>query len=166
MEASIQRCLAVGIPAYWCNSVTAMLSDFIHTTESKYLIEMLDQFDIEPHKEKYPFILIEFQILSPDSFVWRLLIGSTVYYLYAEDYVSDLAYVHEVVSSYAVKNAHLDFIEVKEQQEFDTAQPVKRAEVYKKPDAYETMKHYAASSGYDFVFLCKSNENSRDIYFN
>lgn len=143
-----------------------MLRDFIHTPNDKLLTEVLDQFDIEVLEEKHRLTLIEFQILSPDSFVWRLFISGKVYYLYAEDYVSDLSYVHEVVSSYAVKNAHLDFIKVKVQQEFGSAQPVKHAKIYKKPNNYEEMKSYALSSGYDFVFLCKSDESTQTVYFN
>jgi hypothetical protein len=49
---------------------------------------------------------------------------------------------------------------------FDDAGPVKSAMVYAKPDKRADMMEYAVDSGYDFVFLCKSDEEADDAYFN
>ncbi len=48
---------------------------------------------------------------------------------------------------------------------FESASPVKRASVYQKPKDAVNMMKYAVDSGYDFVFLIKSQEDADDSQF-
>lgn len=130
-----------------------------------YLIkDVLAQFD-NPVPEKQ-ITLIEFQTLSPDSFRWRLLLDGVVYYLYAEDHISNFKDVQNKINSWFAPNAKIDFIKTKQRENFADTMPFKSAAVYKEPSDYDQMKLYAIRSGYDFVFLCKSNEDPSNALFN
>lgn len=142
-----------------------MLRDFVHHPDSTLIEQILDQFSLPLDKER-SFVLIEFQVLSPDSFVWRLLVNKVVYYLYAEDYVEGLEDIKNKVMSYAVQDTELDFVKARQHEKFDRAQPVNNAVVYEKPEDSTKMMQFAISSGYDFVFLCKSSEAASYALFN
>ena|SRR5687768_5565146 len=142
-----------------------MLRDFSRQPRRELIDSILIQFDIPlPPKERIT--LIEFQILSPDSFRWRLLIDRAVYYLYAEDHIHSFEEVQDKVSSWFVAGTKLDFIKAKQQKEFVDTEPLKNTAVYKEPEDYDRLKHFAVTSGYDFVFLCRSDEDSSSVYFN
>lgn len=143
-----------------------MLRDFVYAPDTAQLAQILGKFEIPALTTKNGFALIEFQTLTPDSFIWRLLIHQTVYYLYAEDFVDGLASVEYNIRSYAVKGATFEFVKVKDRQKFDDASPVKSAALYKEPTDSNDMMAFAASSGYDFVFLCTSDEDANDALFN
>ena len=143
-----------------------MIRDFVYTLDPALIERVLSQFSIVVPNEKHTLALIEFQVITPDSFVWRFLIDGAVYYLYAEDYVQGLEDVRSKIGSYATKDAALDFIKAKQQKEFDDTEPAKSAMVYKEPEDYDEMKHFTVDSGYDFVFLCKSSEDASRALFN
>ena len=129
-------------------------------------MQILGKFNLELPTEKYKILLIEFQVLTPDSFIWRLLIDGNVYYLYAEDFVEGLADIEHKILNYAVKDAELDFIKARSPEPFNKATAVTHAVVYKEPQRSAAMMRYAVSSGHDFVFLCKSSEDGSHALFN
>ena len=141
-----------------------MLRDFSQQPDLDLIKSALAQFD-NPIPEKQ-ITLIEFQILSPDSFRWRLLIDGAVYYLYAEDHVVSLKDIRKKIDSWFDPTIQIDFIKTKQQEDFASTTPFNSAAIYKEPDDYNQMKFYAASSGYDFVFLCKSDEDPGKALFN
>lgn len=143
-----------------------MLRDFVHTLDSALVTQTLKRFDISIPDKKHAFTLIEFQVITPDSIIWRFLINRTVYYLYAEDYVEGLKDVQNKISSYAVKDAKLDFIKVKQPKTFDDAEPRKTAVIYEEPENSNEMMQFAVDSGHDFVFLCSSTEDANNALFN
>jgi hypothetical protein len=143
-----------------------MLRDFVYTLDPSLIERTLARFDIVIPEERGAHALIEFQVLSPDSFIWRFLIDGAVYYMYAEDYVEGLEYVRGEISAYAIDEIELEFIKAKQQKEFEDTDPVKNATVYKPPEDYDKMKQFAVSSGYDFVFLCRSSEDASGALFN
>jgi hypothetical protein len=143
-----------------------MLRDYVYTLDASLIERTFSRFDILIPEEKHKHALIEFQVLTPDSFIWRFLIDGTVYYLYAKDYVQGLDDVRNKINLYAVKDADLEFIKAKQQKQFDDAEPVRNSTVYQEPEDYNEMKQYAVDSGFDFVFLCKSSEDASNALFN
>lgn len=77
----------------------AVLRDFVYTTDQRLLMHVLQRFGIVVPQGEY-IALLRFEVITPDSFIWRLGIGKHVYYLYAEDYIPGLDHVRKVVSSY------------------------------------------------------------------
>lgn len=146
-------------------TISYMLRHFSQQPSLALIQDVLAQFDI-PIASNRQVTLIEFQTLSPDSFMWRLLLDGTVYYLYAEDHIDGFEGVHNKISSWFAPNIKIDFIKTRQQNGFTNTTPFKSAAVYKEPDDYEHMKYYTASSGYDFVFLCKSDEDAGSALFN
>lgn len=134
-----------------------MLRSFEHDPNKKYILEALSRFDIELPAR---ITLVSFEVITPDSFLWRILIGDSVYYLYAEDYVPGLAYVKSIFSQY-LGNENWEFIKPRIHIKFEDAKPVKAAFTYKKADDAGAMMRYAIDSGYDFVFLVRSSENPK-----
>ena len=143
-----------------------MLRDYIYTLDASLIERTLSRFNILISEEKHKHALIEFQVLTPDSFIWRFLINGIIYYLYAEDYVQGLDDVRNKINSYAVEGADLEFIKANQQKQFDDAEPVKNSAVYQEPEDYDEIKQYAVDSGFDFVFLCKSSEDAGNALFN
>ena len=135
-----------------------MLRDYYYTENWRLLDTALEQFiDLPPRLS-----LVGFTALSPDSFVWKIFDGETVYYLYAEDFIPSLKHVRKQVFDFWPTDIELEFIPVKTPIAFEDSSPNKVSEIYKPPeDEYEFAK-YAAQSGYDFVFLLKSNEKLDD----
>jgi hypothetical protein len=144
-----------------------MIRDFIHTLDTSSIKQMLSQFKLNlPEAATGGIALLEFRVLTPDSFVWRFLINGVIYYLYAEDFVEGLDDIHRKLKRISKSSSNLEFIEAKEHKKFDDAGPVRVATLYKKPKNKSEMMKFAVESGYDFVFLCKSDEDGDDAYFN
>ncbi len=121
-----------------------MLRDFEYTPASE-LVDVLGQFGLNSVGKKYNLALLKFEVITPDSFMWRLLINEGIYYLYAEDYISSLDHVKKVFNAYL------------ESDQWEFIDPV---------DTFvETIGH-AVKSGYDHVFLVKSSvEDADDAQF-
>ena len=141
-----------------------MIRDFQYNPDAKLIIETLQKFGFNLAHEKYPFSLLRFDVISPDSFMWRILIGEGVYYLYAEDYVSGLDYIKRTFQQY-LEASDWEFVRPLKTVAFEDAGPVTRANVYAKADDSDAMMEYAVDSGYDFVFLVKSSEKPEDAQF-
>ena len=130
-----------------------MLRDYFYGT--KAIMDILLQFegiDFDHYKD----IMTQLaKPLSPDSFIWKLSVNGQRYYLYAEDFLENIQHVYREIEKIAGEGSG-ELVPVKQQTEFDDLAAVKSVAVYKEPDDYETeMKKYAASSGYDLVFLYK-----------
>ena len=138
-----------------------MIRNFGNGTFPEYgLDEVLKHFDV--YYNDYD--VLRFEVITPDSFMWRLLIDGTVYYLYAEDYIPSLEHVRQVFNSY-LQTEHWEFVKASQPHEWDQAMPVTHATAYAEPaDSGEIMK-YAIESKYDFAFLAKSSENPADASF-
>lgn len=143
-----------------------MIRDFMIVDDTSPLGQLLGRFKLQIPQPAGSITVLEFKVLTPDSFLWRLLIGKTVYYLYAEDFIEGMDDVRHKLARLAKSSANLEFIKVREREEFEDAEPVKAATLYKIPSSKKELMKFAASSGYDFVFLCKSSENGNDAYFN
>lgn len=102
--------------------------------------------------------ITKFQMLTPDSFIWRLRMTNGVYYLYAEDFIESLEHVKRSIQEVAGPHPG-KFIEAIEQKEFEELEPVLNSEVYAEPDEYnEQIMKFAVDSGHDLVFLYKIME--------
>lgn len=135
-----------------------MLRDYKYTENWRLLDFAMEMFISLPQRLS----LVGFTELSPDSFLWKIFDGQTMYYLYAEDYVPSLDHVREQLSFFAPRGTVFEFVPVKKQIAFEDSSPNKSAHVYAPPaDEYEFSK-YAAQSGHDFVFLLQSSEAPED----
>jgi hypothetical protein len=138
-----------------------MLRQFAYPATDDIVRQTLERFDIE--LPDY-FAIVRFEVISPDSFMWRLQIGDGLYYLYAEDYVPGLEHIRSVFNEY-LENGGWSFVEPRKTIVFEDASPVQTAVTYQPPDDSDEMMRYAVDSGYDFVFLARSKENSDDAQF-
>lgn len=143
-----------------------MLRDYIYTLDTTLLKESFPRFDLTMPKGRGSVVLVEFRILSPDSFIWRFLIGESVYYLYAEDFVAGLDYVKAKILHAADRKMRIEFVRTREPKDFYESTPYVAASTYQPPKDENEMMKFAIDSGYDFVFLCKSNESIDDVFFN
>lgn len=135
-----------------------MLRDYAYTENWRLLDRALEQFiDLPPRLS-----LVGFTELSPDSFLWKIFDGQTVYYLYAEDYVPSLDHVKQQIHSFWPGDIQLEFIPAKQPIAFEDSSPNKTAVVYQPPEDEYKFAQYAAQSGYDFVFLLRSSEKLTD----
>jgi hypothetical protein len=141
-----------------------MLRNFIYNSNSSCIIDALERFGFKLSEKKFPITLLRFEVITPDSFMWRLLIAGSVYYMYAEDYVPGLDYIKNVFSSYLERN-EWQFIEPIKKISFESASPVVKATVYQEPDDSEEIMRYAIDSGNDFIFLVKSFEDAGEAQF-
>lgn len=137
-----------------------MLRDYQYTENWRLLDKALEQFIELPDRLS----LIGFTVLSPDSFVWKIFDGNTIYYLYAEDYIPDLEYVKEAIMQFWPEKIELEFLPVKQPIAFEDATPNKVAAIYKPPENEYEFAEYAGQSGYDFVFLLTSSETLEDYF--
>ena len=80
-----------------------MLRDYVHDLDPLRIGEVLKKFDSNIQANTATIALLEFRVISPDSFIWRFLIDDAVYYLYAEDYVESFEYVKGAIHN-AIKN--------------------------------------------------------------
>jgi hypothetical protein len=141
-----------------------MLRDFQYNPTTTQLTDVLKRFSLDYNSAKSSIDLLRFEVLSPDSFVWKLLLGSVIYYLYAEDYIPSLDHVKNVINDY-VGNNKWDFVAPQQVIAFESASPVKGADVYQKTERANQLMEYAVDSGYDFVCLVKTLENPDDAHF-
>lgn len=135
-----------------------MLRDYLYTKDWNLVEAAFSQFMTCPKSLQ----LVYFRKTSPDSFVWYLRDPAryTAYYLYAEDYIPDLQHVRDTLARIASPNAALDLLPVNNLGAFEDSHPNKTAAVYKPPDGEYDFMHYAAQSGFDFVFLAITDERS------
>jgi len=135
-------------------TINTMLRDYEYTENWRLLDQALSMFIELPPRLS----LVGYEALSPDSFLWKIFDGKTTYYLYAEDYVPSLEHVKEEIQAFWPNKIELEFLPVKNSAALEDSVPYASAVVYKAPEKeYEFMK-YASQSGYDFVFLLKSDE--------
>lgn len=144
-----------------------MLRDYVYSPSVAYIISALQQFEVKEPSSFGSFALLRFAVLTPDSFVWKILINKNIYYLYAEDYVEDLAQVEQAIVRFSNDDSiKLEFVPVGNPKVFEDFSPNCIPQRYKPPgDEYNFML-YAGRSGYDFIFLAKSDEDSNDALFN
>lgn len=138
-----------------------MLRSFAYHPSLDVILEAFRRFEIELPEQ---IAVVRFEVITPDSFMWRILIGDAVYYLYAEDYVPGLKHVKAIFNQYLEKD-NWSFISPKAVIAFEEAAPVEEAVTYAKADDADEMMAYAIDSGHDFVFLVRSNENPGDAQF-
>lgn len=141
-----------------------MIRDFQYNPSYPQLAQILQEFNLDFHSAKSPLNVLRFEVLSPDSFAWKLLLGSSIYYLYAEDYISGLEYLKRDLTDY-IGSDKWDFVPPKQPIDFESSSPVKTADVYEKPEPGDDFVQYAVTSGHDFVFLVKTLENPDDAHF-
>lgn len=143
-----------------------MLRDFIYSPNSNQMCYILGQFDIpEPIKNINIFTLLEFKVITPDSFLWRILIEDTVYYLYTEDFITSLDDIENKIYNNSKEKKYSEFIKAKKPIKFKNTSPVIASQKYKKPKKVNEIMKYAATSGYDFVFLAKTDEDVSNAFF-
>ena len=130
-----------------------MLRDFVNNPNLDTVRDVLSRFDVEMPGD---IVVVQFEVITPDSFMWQLLIGKSMYYLYAEDYVSGLDYIMSVFDKYIGKSAW-EFVKSKNTISFNDASPVQAASVYEEPKNSHELMRYAVDAGYDFVFLARRN---------
>jgi hypothetical protein len=140
-----------------------MLRDFPKTLTSD-LVDVLNEFRFDEPHEIVRVAILRFEIISPDAFMWRLLINDGVFYLYAEDYVPSLEYVKHIFVTYIAREG-FELVPAREAIPFSFASPISRSATYQKPDDSQDMAQFAVHSGYDFVFLAASKELAAESYF-
>ncbi len=134
-----------------------MLRDFVTNPSKNYLVEVLNDFGVDQSHLR----VLRFEVISPDSFMWRLEMDSAIYYLFAEDYIPGLEYVRGVFNQY-LQSSNWSFVRPATQRTFEESSPVKTATVYTPPNANDEFSIFATDSGHDLVFLCKSQEDYKD----
>lgn len=140
------------------------LRDFVYNPTESLLENVLADFGFNIVKENGNYALLKFEVITPDSFMWRLLINGAVYYLYAEDFIEGLNQVKGVLNSY-IGNSKWELVKTKNIIKFEDSSPVKRASIYSEPNNVEEMMKYTVPSGPDFVFLAKSKEDASQAQF-
>lgn len=104
----------------------------------------------------------KFQALSHESFIWLLECTDYMYYLYAGDFVESLEQITDSIRL-ASEGMPGELVRVINPIPFEEMSPVTANTVYEKPDDYdEKIAHYAGESGYDFVFLFRTEQPSED----
>lgn len=136
-----------------------MLRDFFIDKNLPLIMTIVSQFEVAEPKYTQ---LIKSEALSPDSFTWIILLDDAIYYLYAEDYVPGLDYVKKTFAE-LIPTTNWELVKAKKPKTFETSSPVARASVYKKADDADEMMRYAVSSGHDFVFLARSDQDPNDF---
>jgi hypothetical protein len=141
-----------------------MVRDFQYNPSPSQIIDVLIRFDFVFEPEKSPLDVLRFEVMSPDSFMWKLLLGNNVYYLYAEDYIPGIDHVKAVFDEHGGYEKW-EFITPRSKLVFERSDPVQHAAIYQKPEDAADIMHYAVDSGYDFVFLVKSSEDPDAAHF-
>jgi hypothetical protein len=141
--------------------LVTMLRDFEYRPHSIDIRELLGYFNVDLPEH---IALVRFEVITPDSFMWRILIGEGVYYLYAEDYVPGIDHIKSVFNKY-LENDRWKLVKPKSTIKFKDATPVKGATTYQEPDDSDEMMQYAIDSGHDFVFLAQSSEDADNAQF-
>ncbi len=142
-----------------------MIADYVYSPDLGLIVDVLKQFDITIPTLNDHIAITRFEVITPDSFMWRIaLVNDAVYYLYAEDYVPGIDYIASVYDHYIVKHTW-QMIPAKLPTDFNDTSAVTSAVVYQEPDESQKLMKYAAHSGYDYVFLARSDEDPRDALF-
>lgn len=131
-----------------------MLRSFEYHPKRESLVEVLQQFQIEVPK-LIP--ILRFEVITPDSFMWRLQLEASIYYLYAEDFVPSLAHIKSIFDKY-LESKKWELIKAKKPKQFEDSSPVAGADVYERPKEVKEMMKYAVDSASDFAFLARSQE--------
>jgi hypothetical protein len=143
----------------------SMLRDFMFNQGSlSEVIKELERFDLGVSQKEDRICLLKFEFITPDSFMWRILIKNKIYYLYAEDYIPSLEHVKNVISTYTQSRDWV-FVPPREVKNFQDTSPVRGAAVYNEPIGSADIMQVSVDSGHDFVFLALSTENTEDAYF-
>ena len=140
-----------------------MLRNIVYAYPS-LLLETLERFDIEVPEDSGYIALLRFEVITPDSFMWRISIKNKIYYLYAEDNIQELAELQRIFSQYT-EDAKCQLIKAKRPLNFKSSKPVKGAHVYTPPNDVDDLMTYAVDSGHDFVFLAVTNEDASEALF-
>lgn len=127
-----------------------MIRDFRYHPSTTQILEVLDRFELNFQAKKPPLDLLRFEVLTPDSFMWKLLLGNTVYYLYAEDYIAGMDELKSTIRYY-LKHDKWNFV------------PVRDIDTHTEP-IHDLMK-VTFKSGHDYVTLIKTLENPDDALF-
>lgn len=91
-----------------------MLREYAYTLNPTLITDVLRRFKISIPETFGDLTLVEFRLLSPDSFLWKFIIGGAVYYLYAEDSIESLNDVRSKIIFHTHNVANLKFIEASE----------------------------------------------------
>lgn len=104
----------------------------------------------------------QFRMLTAESFLWQLRLSDNVYFMYATDFIQSLEQVANTLQV-ATDGEPGELVPVRTPIPFEEAGPVTASSVYDKPDDWdEKIAHYAGESGYDFVFLYKTEQLSEN----
>jgi hypothetical protein len=140
-----------------------MLRDYQYDQKVTHIEAVLARFNVDYDPKSTSLEVLDFEVVSPDSFMWKLRLDTKEYYLYAEDYIPGLNYIKEVFNNY-LNVASWNFVVSKKTLSFEASSPVVHAEVYKEPEDSKQLMHYAVDSGHDFVFLVETIKD--EIVFN
>jgi hypothetical protein len=121
---------------------------------NELILNFLKQFDVKAEKIS----LLKYEALTPDSFIWIFNTDSRRYCLYAEDYVPSIDHVKKQMDEKRSEwgsDDQYELLRVSHNQEWDKTSPVATATTYQQPEKPKEFMQYAATSGFDFVFLAK-----------
>ncbi|MGC1177001.1 MAG: hypothetical protein WA843_02925 [Candidatus Saccharimonadales bacterium] len=121
---------------------------------NELVLSFLRQFNVKAEKIS----LLKYEALTPDSFIWIFNTGSGRYCLYTEDYVPSIDHVKKQMDEKRSEwnpDDKYELLRVSHDQEWDKTRPVTAATTYRPPEKPEEFMQYAATSGFDFVFLAK-----------
>ena len=137
-----------------------MLRDEVNGSPA--LHDVLAQFDLG---DEALVSVKQFQALTPESFVWLLECTEYMYYLYAGDFVESLEQITDTIRL-ASNGMPGELVKVSKPIPFEQMSPVTANTVYEKPDDYDDkIAHYAGESGYDFVFLFRTEQLSESYEY-
>ena len=146
-----------------------MLRDFTTSADGYDINCFLSNFKItnaKYHEFGYvDFTLLGFNVIKPDSFIWKLIINYELYYLYAEDYVISLEQVINTVKDYDKTLTKLEFVKVYNPKKHEKIEPRKKGVIYSEPDKVNSIRLYTVDSGHDHAFLLRTGKSISDAYF-
>jgi len=134
------------------------LRDFVFLHDPLLVRTAVARFEVPPILEEHDIALLRFEMITPDSFMWRLALDNGVYYLYAEDYIPSLRYVQDIFSRYT-ESTSWEFVPPRQRLVFSASTPVRNATVYNEPEDADSITAVAIDSGPDFVFLARTAED-------
>jgi hypothetical protein len=121
---------------------------------NELIISILKKFGVESGSIS----LLKYEALTPDSFIWIFSTDNRRYCLYAEDYVPSIDHVKEQIDnnrSVWSPDDRYELLRVSKVQDWSKSSPVAAATTYKQPEKPDEFMQYAATSGFNFVFLAK-----------
>src|SRR6266704_2041847 len=99
-----------------------MLRDFAVNPDSALLAGVLERFGFDLSGHRPPVEVLRFEVITPDSFMWRLRMAGSAYYLYAEDYIPGLDHVKSVFNDYIEQDKWV-FVKAKHPKSFESTSP-------------------------------------------